>query len=129
VILLDTHVVIWAVEDSARLSRAAASAIRRARGSDGLSISAISLWELAMLFSRGTIETHGTVEASLRLLTRKLAVWPITLEIAALAAQFPQDYSKDPSDRIVGATARAEELTLITRDENIRRSPLLKTLW
>jgi PIN domain nuclease of toxin-antitoxin system len=94
-----------------------------------LSISAITLWELASLFAKGKIEPRGTIEGSLRLLTRNVTVWPVTLEIAALAAQFPSDYSKDPGDRIIGATARAEGMTLITRDENIRRSPLLKTVW
>jgi len=128
-ILLDTHVLIWAVDDSTRLSRAAASEIRRARRNEGLSISAVTLWELAWLFTKGIIQPHGTVEASLRLLTQKVAVWPITVEIAALAAEFPSDYSKDPGDRLIGATARAEGMTLITRDENIRRSPLLKTIW
>jgi PIN domain nuclease of toxin-antitoxin system len=53
----------------------------------------------------------------------------MTAEIAALAAQFPDDYPRDPADRLIGATARAEGLTLITRDERIRRSPLLKTVW
>jgi PIN domain nuclease of toxin-antitoxin system len=56
-------------------------------------------------------------------------VLPITPEIALLAAQFPDDYPGDPGDRLIGATARAEGLTLVTRDENIRRSPLLKTVW
>ena len=56
-------------------------------------------------------------------------VRPITPEIAALAAQFSADYSRDPSDRLIGATARAEGLTLITHDENIRRSTQLKTVW
>ncbi|MGA8272011.1 MAG: type II toxin-antitoxin system VapC family toxin [Candidatus Sulfotelmatobacter sp.] len=128
-VLLDTHVLIWAVDDSTGLSRTAASAIRRARAHDGLSISAVTLWELASLFAKGKIIPHGTVEASLRLLTRQVAVWPITLEIAALAAEFPSDFSKDPADRLIGATARAEGLTLITRDENIRKSRLLKTVW
>jgi PIN domain nuclease of toxin-antitoxin system len=129
VILLDTHVLFWALDDSVHLSRAAASAIRRARLNNNLSISAITLWELASLLAKGKIQGYGTVEASLRLLTRKVTVWPITLEIAALAAEFPPDYSKDPGDRIIGATARAEGLTLVTRDENLRRSPLLKTVW
>ena len=30
---------------------------------------------------------------------------------------------------LIGATARAEGLALVTRDENIRKSPLLKTIW
>jgi PIN domain nuclease of toxin-antitoxin system len=129
VILLDTHVLFWALDDSPRLSRAAASAIRRARLKDNLSISAITLWELASLLAKGKIQGFGTLEGSLRLLTQKVKVWPITVEIAALAAEFPSDYSRDPADRIIGATARAEGMTLITRDENIRRSPLLKTVW
>jgi PIN domain nuclease of toxin-antitoxin system len=56
-------------------------------------------------------------------------VKPITPEIAALATQFPNEYPRDPVDRLIGATARAEGLALVTRDESIRRSPLLKTVW
>jgi PIN domain nuclease of toxin-antitoxin system len=89
----------------------------------------ISLWELAVLFAQGRIQGYGTIEASVRLLVEDVTVRPITAELAALAAQFPDDYSRDPSDRIIGATARAEGLTLITRDENIRKSPLLRTIW
>jgi PIN domain nuclease of toxin-antitoxin system len=44
VILLDTHVLVWLVADPARLSRRAASAIRRARANQGIGIAAISLW-------------------------------------------------------------------------------------
>jgi PIN domain nuclease of toxin-antitoxin system len=69
------------------------------------------------------------VEASVQLLLEDVTVRPITPEIAALGTQFPDDYSHDPADRIIGTTARAEGMTLITKDENIRRSPLLKTLW
>jgi PIN domain nuclease of toxin-antitoxin system len=58
-----------------------------------------------------------------------VTILPITLEIAALAAQFPADYPSDPSDRLIGATARAEGMTLVTRDERIRRSQLVRTLW
>jgi PIN domain nuclease of toxin-antitoxin system len=54
---------------------------------------------------------------------------PITPEIAALATQFPDDYPRDPVDRLIGATARAEGLALVTRDESIRTCPLLKTIW
>ena len=128
-ILLDTHVLVWAVGDSRRLSRAAATEIRRARRHGGLAVSAISLWELASLLARGRIQAFGTIEASVRLLLEEVTVRPITPEIAALATQFPDDYSRDPADRLIGGTARAEGLTLVTRDENIRRSPLLKTVW
>ena len=58
-----------------------------------------------------------------------VSVRPITPMVAALATQFPEDYPRDPADRIIGATARAEGMTLITRDDQIRECKLLKTIW
>ena len=128
-IVLDTHVLLWAIVDSKKLSRAADAAIRRSRQVDGLAISAISLWELASLVARGRIRSYGTVESSVNRLIEGVTVKPVTPEIATLAAQFPDDYPRDPADRLIGATARAEGLALVTRDEGIRKSPLLKTIW
>ena len=128
-ILLDTHALVWAVADSRRLSRAAVAAIRRARADDGVAIAAITLWELAALVARGRIQAYGSVEASVRLLVEGVTIKPVTVEIAALAAQFPAAYPRDPADRLIGATAKAEGLALITRDEHIRRSALVKTIW
>lgn len=128
-ILLDSHALIWAVADSKRLSRAAASAIRRARRRDGLAVSAITAYEVAWQIASGRIQGYGTVETSVLRFLEGVTMRPITPEIAALAAQFPDDYPRDPADRLIGATARAEGLTLVTRDERIRRSPLLKTVW
>lgn len=131
VILLDTHVVVWAAIEPKRLSRAATSALLRARRGGGLAMASVSLWEMASLFARRRIETYGTIEASMRqvLETVGVVVKPITPEIALLAAQFPESYPRDPADRLIGATARAEGLALVTQDERIRSSPLLKTIW
>ncbi len=129
VILLDSHVLIWAVSDSKRLSSAAASAIRRARRGGGVAVSAISAYEVAWQIASGRVQGYGTVEASLLKFLEGVTVRPITAEIAALATQFPDDYPRDPADRIIGATARALGLTLVTRDEKMRSCPLLKTVW
>ena len=128
-ILLDSHVLIWAVADSKRLSRAAAAAIRRARRGDGLAVSAITAYEVAWQIASGRIQGYGTVEASLVRFLDGVTMRPITPEIAAIAAQFPADYPRDPADRLIGATARAEGMTLVTRDERIRRSSLIRTVW
>ena len=128
VILLDTHALVWVVADPKQLSRAASTAIQEALRKDGLAISAITLWELASLISRGRIQAYGTVDASVKLLIEGVTVKPITPEIAALATQFGEDFSRDPADRLIGATARSEGLPLVTRDKNMR-TPLLITIW
>ncbi len=128
-ILIDTHALVWAVDDSKKLSRAAASAIRRARHDGGIAISAITVWEIASLLARGRVRAYGALEASIRIFLEDVAVRPITPEICALGALFPDDYSHDPADRIIGGTARAEGLALITHDERIRSSPLIRTVW
>ena len=128
-ILLDTHVVVWANGDPRKLSREAASAIRRAEVRQGLAVSAISLVELARLVAVNRIEQTGTVEETIRQLTANLTVIPITPQIAAFTTYFPQDFSSDPADRIIAATARAEGMPLVTADERILGCPLLKTIW
>jgi PIN domain nuclease of toxin-antitoxin system len=131
VILLDTHALVWLVAEPARLSRAATDAIRRARSSGGLAVASITLWELAMLLVRGHVRGHGTVDASIRQVVdaARVTVREITPVIAALSTQFPDDFPRDPADRLIVATARAEGLTLVTRDERIRASALVRTVW
>jgi len=131
VILLDTHVLVWLVTEPRQLSHRAASVIRRARQDQGIGIASISLWELAWLFVRGRLRRSGTVEASVRRVVESagVALRPITPEIAALGTQFPDDFPRDPADRLIAATARAGGLVLVTRDERLRGSPLLRTVW
>jgi PIN domain nuclease of toxin-antitoxin system len=86
---------------------------------------------LALLFARGILRSHSTVEAATQnILTRSgVVILPITAEIAAIAVQFSDDYPKDPADRLIGATAMAEGLALVTRDERIQKHQRLKTIW
>jgi PIN domain nuclease of toxin-antitoxin system len=131
VILLDTHALVWLVAEPSRLSRAATDAIRRARATGGLAIASITLWELAILLVRGHIRGHGTVDGSIQQVmdAAQVSVREITPVIAALSTQFPDDFPRDPADRLIAATARSEGLTLVTRDERIRASALVRTVW
>jgi PIN domain nuclease of toxin-antitoxin system len=130
-ILLDTHVLVWLAVDPGRLSPRAASAIRRARSSDGLAIADITIWELANLYARGALRARGTVRSEVREIIEGSAVIvkPVTTEIAAIAAEFPRDYPSDPADRLIGATALADGLSLITRDQRMHEYSPLKTVW
>src|ERR1051325_530224 len=130
VILLDTHVLVWTAVSPERLTRRAASAIRRAETSSGLAVASITLWELAFLFWRGRLRRRGTVEASLRHVVEatRVAIKEISLEIALLAQHFPATFPADPQDRLIAATAIAEGVPLVTADDDIRASPLVRTI-
>jgi PIN domain nuclease of toxin-antitoxin system len=129
VILLDTHVLIWLATEPPKLSKQASSAIRRASRAGGIAISAITLWELAWLATHGRLQLTGTVEAYLEEISSRVAVLPITARVAALANQFSADYSNDPCDRLIGATALAEGMVLVTKDTIIRDCKQIQTLW
>ena len=130
-ILLDTHVLVWMVSAPAKISREAARQIRKAQREDGCAIASFTLWELALLYRRNRLRGAGTVEASISEILEKsrVTVIDLTPEIAALAMSFPDNYPRDPGDRLIGATARALAMTLITQDERILASPLIRSVW
>ena len=128
-ILLDTQAMIWLSYEPGTLSRPAASAIKRARLSGGLAISAISLWEFAWILNAGLLTLEKTVEATVEEVVAFFSVRPITPKIAAQGTQFGPDFPRDPGDRLIGATALVEGLTLITSDAALRRSHYIRTIW
>jgi PIN domain nuclease of toxin-antitoxin system len=129
VILLDTHALIWLAGEPSKLSRNAGEAIRTASQAGGIAISAITLWELAWLATNGRLDITGTVDSFVEKISSRTAIRPITPKIAALATQLPSDYSGDPCDRLIGATALVEGLALVTKDRNIRSYKRIKSIW
>lgn len=128
-ILLDTHALVWLTIEPTKLSAAAAAAIRGSEQTGGLAISAASLWEIAFLATRRRIDFIGPVEDFVTKLSSRTSIRPITPKIAILACQLPPTYSKDPIDRLIGGTALAEGMDLITKDRSIRNFRQIQTIW
>jgi PIN domain nuclease of toxin-antitoxin system len=128
-ILLDTHALIWLALEPANLSKAAKEAIRESARTGGLGISAITLWETAWLVTSHRVDFIGTPEAFLEEISSRTAVFPITSQIAILANQLPATYPRDPSDRLIGATAMSEGIALVTKDRTIRNCTQIRTIW
>jgi PIN domain nuclease of toxin-antitoxin system len=130
VILVDTHVVVWLAFDQDQISRKARAAIDSARKSgDGLAVSDITLLELATLASKGRIQLDISLESFLQEVESRFVVLPISGRACVRAIGLPSAYPKDPADRIIGATALVEGLSLLTADREIRRSNALRTIW
>jgi PIN domain nuclease of toxin-antitoxin system len=117
--------------DPGRLSRTAEREIYKAQRDRSCAIASISLWELAQMFQSHQLRGVGSIENSIGAILDDtgVKVLEITPEIADLSMAFPESYPKDPSDRLIGATARAYGLTLLTRDEKILNSPLIRAIW
>ena len=129
-ILVDTHVVVWLAGDESKLSKKARAAIADARQrGEGLAISDITLWELAVLASKGRIRLAISLESFLAEVETRFVVLPITGRACVRALGLPAAYPQDLADRMIGATALVEGLSLLTADGEIRRSRALPTIW
>jgi len=120
-IVLDTHVLVWAMENHRHLGTNAAGLIDESTFSDGAYVSAISCWEISMLADKGKLEFHQGVRTWVEKALAKpgLFLAPIEPEIGIDAGQLPGSPHGDPSDRIIMATARALGCPLLTADEAI----------
>lgn len=128
--LLDTHILIWWLNGSSRLSPAQREVVASASAESPLLVSDISLWEMATLQSLGRIRLNIALRAWLDKavappLVRRHGISPA---IAAELATLPDTLQRDPADRILVATARVFGATLLTQDRRIIDSALVDTL-
>jgi PIN domain nuclease of toxin-antitoxin system len=126
-LLLDTHTIVWAMNDDPKLSRAARSAI--ASPTNSAFASAASVWEAATKFRIGKfpdaallVDNPGKVLAAL-----EIEVISISLDHARLGGSLAHSH-KDPFDRILAAQALLENLTLVSVDTVFDDFPIAR-LW
>lgn len=121
-LLLDTHVWLWYAEGLAeQLRPASVRKLDDARRSDGLIVSAVSVWEIGMHAARGRIQFavpfRTWVDRALSVPGIRLA--PLDAGIAVESTLLPGELHGDPADRFLIATARIHGAMLATRDARI----------
>ena len=118
-IVLDTHVLIWAVDGERRLGAHARAAIAAAEQADDIGVSAITPWEIALLAESGRLrlarEVGAWIAAALALPVR-IRLIPLEPAIASDSVRLPDAFHADPADRFIVATARQYGAPLLTAD-------------
>lgn len=112
-LLLDTHIVLWAMADDARLPASLRTAIT---GAEALFISAATVWEVMIKRALGKLEVpEDLFDRALAAGARPL---PIGWSHAQAVAHLPLHHA-DPFDRMLIAQARSEEMTLVSMDRQL----------
>ena len=114
--LVDTHALLWALGEPSALSPAARDAI--ADPSNLIVVSSASLWECAIKASIGKLDLPEDFFDSIP--EAGYEVMPIRISHLNVYRTLPMHH-RDPFDRMLVAQARAEALTLISRDLDIAK--------
>lgn len=119
ILLLDTHVWVWAAEGLVEQLRApVVAAIEEAAQDARLYVAAISAWEIAMLVKKGRLVLSRDVPSWIGSARRApgARIAPLTAPIAIDSADLPGLATRDPADRFIAATARSLSAHLVTCD-------------
>ncbi len=130
-ILMDTHVWLWWLSNPEELSAEAHRVIDQEISGNGIFISSISTWEIALLVEKERLQLSIDVRDWVRK-TESLPFVrfiPVDNTIALRSVSLPGDFHADPADRIITATALTMGIPLITKDEKILKYPYVQTIW
>lgn len=127
--LFDTNAWIRQVVQPEQLNRATLELLA-SPGITPLAVSAISVWEIALKDRKGKLDLGLPVDQWFKSVLRPsvIIVLPIDAAIAREANRLPGFAHEDPADRIVVATARVHDLTILTSDEKILAYPHVRSL-
>ena len=116
-LLLDTHAILWWLQDSRRLGARARKAILDPQAS--VYLSSASVWEIAIKSGLGRLRLRVDPEECIpALFAEGFLPLPIGIHHALAVRTLPLHHA-DPFDRILIAQARSDSLTLVTADPQI----------
>ena len=120
-LLLDTCAIIWIALDQSIGPHARAAIEAESAADETLRVSPISAWELGLLCSKGHLPTTRPPIALFNevIATRGVKVEALSPEVLVESSFLPGKIHSDPADRILIATARGRDLTIVTRDRAI----------
>jgi PIN domain nuclease of toxin-antitoxin system len=120
-VLMDTHIWYWFVGGDKTLPAKVIDVINQAALEDSLYLAAISVWEIAMMENKGRIQFQIPILQWIEEALKNVPIQLLALHPAiAVESCHLDDLHGDPADRMIVATARVENLTLITRDIKIQ---------
>ena len=116
--LLDTHAVLWIAENSSKIPQK----LRQLLPKDDLKyVSIASAWEVAIKISKGNFDLIGGIAEFYKIIDyNEFEILPIKRQYLSVLSDM-EFIHKDPFDRLIIATSMAEEMTVITIDENIQK--------
>ena len=126
-LLLDTHILLWALLEPERLNRRTAAELRSPKNE--IWLSPISVWETLILAEKGRIVLDPDPVSWMRTVLARLPFHEarINHEIA-LCSRSLQLKHQDPADRFIAATAMVYDLTLVTADKRLAASKDISVL-
>jgi len=119
-LVLDTHILIWYAEGT-KLTEEHIDLIEKSRTARQLYISAISIWEIAMLASKGRIVINIPIKEWVERVVANLDINLIDLspDILIESSLLPNYEHRDPADRMIIASVRSTNSQLMTFDQKI----------
>lgn len=115
-LLLDTHILLWWLDDNPRLSQKTRDAIADSKRL--VFVSAVSIWEIRIKEAVGKLKVPRDFQTVLN--TQPFETLNVTAEHAHAIKNLP-DHHRDPFDRMLVAQAKMERLRLVTQDAHLKR--------
>lgn len=126
-ILLDTHTFLWFLEDSPKLSETAKQEILNSNNICFISMA--SLWEISIKYKLQKLRLEIPF-SELENEINKNFYQILPIEFTHLEGLLKiGEIHRDPFDRLIISQAKAENLTVISKDENFRKYPEVEVLW